>query len=274
VARPPARELEARAAGLAAPPRRGGAPEGEALAMLRRRGLTPRIAAPRLPLPPGLDAGPLRERLAHYGFRLFLRGALLAEGDFAPREATRYLDAARAREHAEWLVAHGLAARAGGGRYRLAAAGAYGDVLEWWVGGELARRLALDVATGVRSGERGVGGDLDVVAAAEGKLLYVELKSSPPKHLSGAEVAAFLRRVRALRPDVAVFAIDTALRLGDKVVPMFAAALGPAAPPRRLGRESWQAGPHLYLVNARQDLLRNLERAIAAGLRALAPPPP
>jgi ribosomal protein L13 len=36
----------------------------------------------------------------------------------------------------------------------------------------------------------------------------------------------------------------------------------------------WALTPHLYVVNARQDLMGNIATAIAEGLRALSPPPP
>jgi hypothetical protein len=91
-------------------------------------------------------------------------------------------------------------------------AGSFGGTLEWYVGRELRRWLGFDVATGVKFHARGIGGDLDLVAAAEGKLIYVELKSSPPKHLSKGEVGAFFDRVRLVRPDLALFVVDTALR--------------------------------------------------------------
>jgi hypothetical protein len=71
--------------------------------------------------------------------------------------------------------------------------------------------------------------------------------------------------------------VDTALRLSDKVVPMLSDALareGARPPPRRLFRETWALGPHLYAVNAREDLVDNVCRAIAEGLRALAPEAP
>jgi hypothetical protein len=72
--------------------------------------------------------------------------------------------------------------------------------------------------------------------------------------------------------------MDTALRLADKVLPMFAEALsrdGAAPPPpRRLVRETWALTPHLYLVSAKEDLVENCCRAVAEGLAALAPPPP
>jgi len=246
--------------------------------MLVRRGLSPSLARPDLPFPPDLTgeaADRLAERLDHYAFRLFLRGAILRGGGFRPEEATGYLALPQARRACEDLLALGLAREAGEGRYRLRyRARNFGGTLEWWVARELRRRLGFEVASGVRSGARGVGGDLDVVASAEGKLLYVELKSSPPKHLTDAEVGAFLRRVAAVRPDLSVFAMDTALRLSDKVLPMFAAALGAGAPPRRLLRESFCLAPGLYAVNARQSLLENLRAAIADGLRALAPEPP
>jgi hypothetical protein len=271
--RPTAREQERRAAAARGPRARADAPASEPLAMLRRRGFAPRETRPELPLPrdaPAALADALAGRLASYGFRLFLRGAILAAGPFGPDDATRYLPPEHARAHAEWLVEVGLATRRGG-RYALRHPVAnFGGVVPWWLGRELARRLGFAVATGVRLGARAGGGDLDLVAAAEGRLVAVEVKSSPPKHLTDAEVHAFLARVRAVRPHVAIFALDTALRLADKVLPMFAAAL-PGVAPRRLVRDDWALGEHLYVVGAKGDLRANVEAALADGFRALGP---
>jgi hypothetical protein len=255
--------------------------------MLVRRGLAPRLSRPDLPFDPGLpDAAldALAARLDHYAFRLFLRGAILAPAPFRPEEATRYLDADGARRLAEDCVALGLAEPRPGGRYRLLVrARSFGGTLEWWLARRLAARLGLEAVTGVRTGAAGVGGDLDVVAAAEGKLLYLELKSGPPKHLTQAELRSFLARVRAVRPDLTLFVMDTALRLSDKVVPMLSEALArdragagstPVPAPRRLLRETWALTPYLFLVSAKEDLVENACRAIAQGLRALAPPAP
>jgi hypothetical protein len=72
--------------------------------------------------------------------------------------------------------------------------------------------------------------------------------------------------------------VDTALRLEDKVVPMLQGELvrrgAGAAAPRRIVRELWALTPFFYAVNARHDLMANIARAIAEGLRALAPAPP
>ena len=120
-----------------------------------------------------------------------------------------------------------------------------------------------------------MGGDLDVVAAAEGRLLYVEAKSSPPRQLSAEEVSAFFDRLEALRPDLALFVVDTALRLGDKVVPMLAGELarrtGRSDEPRRVVREIWALTPRLFAVGAKGHLGVNLAAAVAEGLRGLAP---
>lgn len=273
-----AADLERRFA--TAPPSRdlGGVPSGEALAMLARRGFFPKLARPDLPFPGNLDealAGRLSAKLGHYAFRLFLRAAILSQGPFEPAAATRYLTTAQATALADELVQLGLAAAIADGRYKLKfPARSFGGTLEWYVARELHRRLGFDVATGLKLRGKSAGGDLDVVAGAEGKLVYVELKSSPPKYLCGSEVSAFFARVRALRPDVSIFAMDTALRLSDKVVPMLEAELPDGARAKRIERELWALTPHLYASNAKPDLVGNVCRAIAEGLLAMSPRPP
>jgi hypothetical protein len=277
---PTARQLELSAAGTAPAPRLLLAPGSEPLAMMVRRGFQPTVAPLDLPFPADLPpehVERLAERLGHYAFRLFLRGAILRRGPFAPAEATKYLEESQATLFAEDRVSLGLASREDGGRYRLTyPAASFGGTLEWYVARELRGRFGFDVAVGVKFHAPDVGGDLDVMAAAEGRLVYLEMKSSPPKHLAPDEVGAFFRRVRVLRPHLAIFVMDTALRLSDKVLPLLQAELStqPPPPPRRVVREVWALTPHLYVVNARQDLMTNIGLAIAEGFRALAPPPP
>jgi hypothetical protein len=278
-----AREIEMGAA--AARPSRS-APRmltGEAAGMLARRGLRPGTLKPNLPFPPdfgGEAAERLLRLLGHYAFRLFLRGAIQKFEGFAADEATGYVKSATARTFADALVDLGIAGQLADGRYQLSRrATSFGPTLEWYVARELERRFGFDVVTGVKFHARGIGGDLDVVAAAEGKLVYLELKSSPPKHLSDDEVRAFFDRVGLLRPDITLFVMDTALRLSDKVVPMLHAELARRAgrtvvTPRRIKRELWALTPHLYAVNSRPDLVANIGLAIAQGLNALAPSAP
>jgi hypothetical protein len=248
--------------------------------MLARRGLRPSKSRLDLPFPEDLEeerATRLSGLLGHYAFRLFLRGAIQKGKGFAPEEATQYLERAQSWACAESLVRLGLAERTSRSRYRLLwAAKSFGGTLEWYVARELSRRLGFDAAAGVRFHARGVGGDLDVVAAAEGKLAYLELKSSPPKNLSVREVAAFFDRVCMLRADVTLFVVDTALRLSDKVLPMLLTELeyrqgGTQVTPRCIERELWALTPYLYAVNGKPDLIASIGRALAEGLFALSP---
>jgi hypothetical protein len=247
--------------------------------MLLRRGFRPRPWPPDLPFPPGFDEAH-RERLGrcldHYAFRLFLRGAIQHASGFRPSEATRYVQGEAARAMAEDLVALGLVGRVGRSRYRLLhPPRSFGGTLEWYLARVLAVRLGFDAATALRFGAPGVGGDLDVVAAAEGRLLYVEAKSSPPRQIAEGEVRAFFDRLEALRPDLALFVVDTALRLGDKVLPMLVAEAGRHrgrdAAPRRVVREVWALTPRLFAVGAKGHLGTNVAVAVAEGLRGLSP---
>ncbi len=271
-------ELESRSA-LAESPRAATLPIpcGEAMAMLARRRLRPEKTAGDVPFPQPFDgeaAEKFSEMLGHYAFRLFLRGAILKSPGFQPADTTRYLMEAQSKSYAEVLVDLGLLERNERGRYKLKwPAHSFGGTLEWYVGRELAHKYGFDVATGVKIHARGVGGDLDVVAAAEGKLVYVELKSSPPKNLAAREIAAFCDRLLLLRPDVSLFVVDTALRLSDKVLPMLVKefrrrGIGDSKP-RRIGSQLWALTPHVYTVNGSRDLMANIGKAIAAGFLAL-----
>lgn len=250
-------------------------PVGEAMWMLARRGLRPVKTPADVPFPSEPDPE-LAERIAswlgHYAFRLFLRGAIQRAAGFRPAETTRYLTAKQSENYAAILLDLGIGEEISHGRYRLKwPARSFGGTLEWYVGRELERRFGFEVATGVKLHAPGAGGDLDVVAAAEGKLIYLELKSSPPKNLAVNEIAAFFDRLNLLRPDLSLFVVDTALRLSDKVVPMLfkeCRSRGLANSPKLISRQIWSLTPSIYAVNGSRDLMGNIGKAIAAGLLA------
>jgi hypothetical protein len=255
-----------------------GAMSGEVIAMLVRRGLRPERSVGDVPFPQPFDsesADRLSGWLGHYGFRLFLRGAIQKSSGFLPEDTNRYLSKTQSRGYTEAMVTLGLAEKISRVRYKLKwEARSFGGTLEWYVGRELERRFGFSVATGIKLHTRGVGGDLDIVAAAEGKLIYLEMKSSPPKNLDSRETKAFCDRLRLLHPDVSLFVVDTALRLSDKVLPMLVAELihsGYDCAPKRTAGQLWALTPHIYAVNGSRDLMANIGKAIAAGLLALSP---
>ena len=270
-------ELKAVSAGRALKAPAASSHPGEAMAMLIRRGLMPVKTAGDVPFPQTPDeqlADRLSDWLGHYAFRLFLRGAIRKRQGFLPQETTRYLTRDQSRIYADALVDLGLAEKVSRGRYRMIwAARNFGGTLEWYVARELERRFGFDVATEVKLHAGGVGGDLDVVAAAEGKLVYIELKSSPPRNLTASEMKGFFDRLSLLQPDVSMFVVDTALRLSDKVFPMLREesrrrGFG-GAEPRRIAVELWALEPNIFAVNGRRDLMANIGKAIAAGFFAL-----
>lgn len=276
-----ARELEFKA--VAALPARSSlkpASLGEAMAMLVRRGLRPGESRGDLRFLHGLDnqsEDRFADLLGHYAFRLFLRGAIQKADGFLPAATTRYLTKPQSRKYAEALVELGLAEKISQSRYSLKGIGwSFGEVLEWYAGRELEKRFGFSVATGVKLHIRGGGGDLDVVAAAEGKLVYLEMKSSPPKNLTVNEISAFCDRLNLLRPDVSLFVVDTALRLSDKVLPMLIEEFQHRGygltKPKRIAAQLWALTPHVYAVNGRRDLMANIGNAIAAGFLAHSPP--
>jgi hypothetical protein len=278
-----ARELEINAAKAGWKPVLSNTPpESEVMAMLVRRGLQPSKTASNTPFPQPLSdelASKLSHWLGHYAFRLFLRGAIKKSKSFLPRETTSYLVQTQSGHYCKVLVDLGLAEKLTHGRYKLKmAASSFGGTLEWYVGHELERRFGFEVETGIKLHARGVGGDLDVVAAAEGKLIYLELKSSPPKNISTGEVGAFCDRLFLLNPDLTLFVVDTALRLTDKILPMLMDEFqhrqySLPSKPKRIAAQLWALTPRIYVVNGSRDLMANIGKAIASGLRALSGSP-
>jgi hypothetical protein len=61
------------------------------------------------------------------------------------------------------------------------------------------------------------GGDFDVLSAMEGRLVYMEVKSSPPQNIEGDEVHEILLS-RAAGAFPGFFFVDTEPRLRDKIV--------------------------------------------------------
>ncbi len=122
-----------------------------------------------------------------------------------------------------------------------------------------------EVLWGIRFRKSASGGDYDVVALMEGELVYVEVKSSPPKHIEGRDVRGFISRIGDLLPHVAVFFVDTELRMKDKLVVLFeeelASRYGRSArkdfPVARLRDELFQINHQVFIVNSKRDIITN-----------------
>jgi hypothetical protein len=244
-------------------------------AALRRRGLVWNGERDPTPLLVPARAGDRARHyalLGHYSYRLFLRDVLRQRTDLRPVRLARYVTPVVAARYLRALAGFRLLAAAGPGRWRLRDVRivSFGGTLEWYVSELLAREYGCVTAHGLRIRGASHGGDYDVVACAEGEVIYVETKSAPPRQIVQGEVGAFLDRVETLRPDLALFLADTTLRMRDKLVVLFAAESarrGLGWEPTRLMHETWRVGPEIYLVNADPDLVRSVGWCLAAHFR-------
>ncbi len=244
--------------------------------MLKRRGFSILKENPTeyLLFPPDMDPEDIAtfyEMMKKYSFRLFLRDVIKRRHTFGVEELVRYSTREWVERYMEELVGWGLAERVDGGRYRLKREQvfSFGDTLEWFVAMIMEREFGAHTLWGVRLGGVECGGDFDVIAGFEGRLLYVEVKSSPPGNIEEEGVVEFIKRIEALRPDVAIFLNDTRLRMKDKIVPFFEGYLeGRGLEVERLRGELFGIRDRLFITNSTPDIVSNLGFCLERYLRS------
>jgi len=252
-----------------------GRPEGlsELRGMLRRRGLDPYRENPvqHLLFPPTFsqeEKEQFYELFKRYSFRLFLREVLHRKGVFRVSEVVRFSSTETGKKYLHSLIDLGLVDPAQGRTYRLRLlpTTSLGPTLEWFMAETLRKEFSCLALYGLRCKGTRYGGDYDVIASMEGRLLYVEVKSSPPKNIEGDEVHEFLSRLQDLLPHLALFFVDTELRLRDKIVPLFEAEQlaqraqnnGPSLPLQKIADEIFFAPPQVYILSSKRSIARNM----------------
>lgn len=232
--------------------------------MLKRRGFEVILKNPTeyLFFPPGLEAGfedELYGMLRKYSFRIFIRDVIKNKKSFSAEDLLKYSTRQWVDEYIGFLMKKGVIEDSEHGRYRLRAEAvfSFGDTLEWFAANVFEREFSSPALWGVRLKGANFGGDYDVIAAVEGRLVYVEVKSSPPKNVEEAEVAAFIKRTEALKPSLAIFLEDTRLRMKDKIVPFFESILRDRTV-ERVEEEVFTIGGKIYIANSKPDMIGNL----------------
>jgi hypothetical protein len=273
------RRLQQRIASLESRLRRiGGGLHG----MLKRRGLRVQrfVASNRLLLHPGLSHQDIDRfyRLLHrYSFRLLLRDVIRLRERFLAEDLTSYCSLQAARGYLTSLRGLGLIEQEASGLWRLTrpTVTSFGETLEWFVAEVLRREFFAEALESVSFRSPPPGGDYDVVAWVEGFLTFVEVKSSPPRGIEAEEVKGFLERREILSPHLALFLVDTHLRMKDKMIPIFEELLsgiprdseGPSKKMQRLEREIFHAGHRIYVLNASKGIQSNLRCCFMDHLR-------
>ncbi len=238
--------------------------------MLRLRGFKMHGREPSddLLLPAEKHLDEYYEMLRRYSFRLFLRDAIKHQEMFAVKDVTHYSTADVTGDYVDYLLEAGLAERFKDGfRLKKRPVKSFGATLEWLLSEIFKRDFATEAVWGVTFKGQKVGGDYDLIAKINGSLLYMEVKSSPPKQIYDTGIAAFLDRVEDLSAEVSIFFMDTELRMKDKIVPMFEEELKKrhARPPdvKRMVKELFQISDKIFIINSKGSISANIEKTLS-----------
>ncbi len=248
------------------------------LAMLKRRGF--RVLSynpmgylffPHSKLEESAFEDALYEMLKKYSFRIFIRDVIKNRKKFAAADLLKYSTLEWVEMYIAFLLEKGVIEEIGPGLFMLKSETvfSFGDTLEWFVASVFEREFLSPALWGVRLGWTDAGGDYDVIAAVEGELVYVEVKSSPPKNIEELEVAAFIKRAETLNPAIAVFLEDTRLRMKDKLVPFFENAVrDKGLEVKRLRNETFSIEDKVFITNSFPDIVANIGSCLERHLRA------
>lgn len=217
------------------------------------------------------------EMMKKYSFRLVLRDMIKYQDGFRIQDLTRYCSSKVVQEYCSLLCEMGAIIRNGRGRYRTRVSPLYsfGPTLEWFIAEMFQREFASPALYGVSVKKTPSGGDYDVMASWNQRLVYVEVKSSPPKGVERNEISTFFSRMDDLLPEVAFLFNDTQLRMKDKLVVMFEEELekryGEEAkvlcPVKRLIEELFHVQNRIFIVNSKKDVVENFQYCLKHYLR-------
>jgi hypothetical protein len=208
------------------------------------------------------------EMLKKYSFRLFLRDVIKHQKFFRLENVTRYATSEVTKDYIEYLRNMGLVEKLSGGfRLSIGKIKSFGETLEWYVAEIFKKEFAAEAIWGIRFKRPKVGGDYDLIAKVDGSIVYMEIKSSPPKQIYQKEISAFFDRVSDLSPEMSIFFVDTELRMKDKIVLMFDEELKVrhVNPPKimRMEKELFQLKDKLFIINAKDSVAANIEKVLS-----------
>jgi hypothetical protein len=219
----------------------------------------------------------LYETMKKYSFRLVLRDMIKYQDRFRIQDLTHYCSSKVVQGYCDLLCEMGAITKSGRGKYRTCVSPLYsfGPTLEWFIAEVFKREFASPAIYGVSVKKTPSGGDYDVVASWNQRLVYVEVKSSPPKGVELNEISSFFSRMDDLLPEVALLFNDTQLRMKDKLVVMFEEELrkryGRSSktlyPVERLIEELFHVQNHIFIVNSKKDVVENFRYCLKHYLR-------
>jgi len=207
--------------------------------------------------------------LKKYAFRIFLRDIIKYRDNLTLEAMSRYPSIPKAKEYLEFLIKNRFIYKEEE-KFKLSTncPGSFGELLEWLVAEIFHREFSAPAIWGVKLKNTNRGGDFDVLTSLSGKLLYIEVKSSPPKGIHMEEIEEFLYRITEISPEMAILFDDTKLRMKDKLVPLTEEAIYNVFKKklkfRRLLPESelFSLNNCLFIMNSKPDIIQNFRLCI------------
>jgi hypothetical protein len=208
------------------------------------------------------------ELLKRYSFRIVLRDIIKYKDGFVKDDLLHYCSAEKVEEYLKFLTTSGIVKKKSAQRYTVSkkSIDSFGGTLEWLVAQIFRREFCSVASWGVKILNTNIGGDYDVIARVEQKLVYVETKSSPPKNIHQETIDEFLGRLEDLKPNLAIYLVDTHLRMEDKITRMFrwgVMAKHPSLKRRkklvsRIYNRIFLVPDNIMIINSKPDLVKNL----------------
>lgn len=237
--------------------------------MLKRRGFTIYKKEPSedLLVPDQKYAPAFLSKLKKYSFRLFLRDVIKHQDSFGLDQVTRFATKQVAAGYLDFLLTSGIV-EPYRNRFRLVKRPlkSFGETLEWFVAGLIRDDFQAEAVWGVKFRRPKIGGDYDVIAKLDSSLLYMEIKSSPPRQIFDRGITTFLDRVEELSPDISIFFMDTELRMKDKIVPMFEEELlrryKKKVPVTCIVKELFHINRKIFIINAKGGISSNINTVL------------
>ena len=208
------------------------------------------------------------KKLKKYSFRLFLRDVIKHQNFFTIDKVARYATKEITSQYIDFLLKANLTeSTAKGYRLKKRQIKSFGETLEWFIARLIEKEFESETIRGVKFKRLKVGGDYDLIAKIDSSILYMEIKSSPPKQIYDKEIAAFLNRVEDLSPEVSIFFMDTELRMKDKIVPMFEAELQrhykKSVSVERIAKELFHINKKIFIINSKDSITANIRTVLS-----------
>ena len=145
----------------------------------------------------------------------------------------------------------------------------FGETLEWFVAQVFQREFATPSIWKARLKNFQKGGDFDVLVRFEWFLGYVECKSSPPYNVRLDEQREFLERVEGLKPDFAIFLVDTTLDIKRNILDNMQWLLGMREKLERLEQEVYSTPSKIYIITSKRSLVKNISVCLKDFMRGI-----